>query len=101
MKEKENIYACYNADKQELFCIFRRARDLAKYLQRDYATKRFPASEISKCAHERRRIPASSCLLGFPVAIRIANPAQLELLGNEEVWVKEGYQKPNFRMKCA
>lgn len=81
--------AAYNADKQELVGIFRTHKTIARYFLKD-TYKNY--SGISTALRKKTRLISK---LGFKLALRYANAAQLEILGDEEFVILGDYSQPD------
>lgn len=93
MLQNNRPMAIYNADKKELIGIFQHQISVGKFLFPDgsYNRQRMFGEYV------RRKFKSRATRFPFPVAFRNASDEQVELLGNAEYLLMEGYSSWNKR----
>lgn len=92
-------YSLYNADKKELFAVFKTSRDAAKYALANYRFFKEPTQAIVRAALSKRRFESEETNFSFAIAIRRTQENHLHLIDGSDFWIKEGYPSPNIPHK--
>ena len=83
--------AIYNAKKKELIGIFRYKVSVARYIYKNYNCDK--NHYIEYCLKRNGRI-IKDLVFDFKVALRYANELQIDMLGNREYIILNGYYSP-------
>lgn len=90
--------AAYNCDKQELIGVFESIPSARRYLYKHDVNLKLKKSLVNKIQFKSK---LKDTFLGFPVAIRYANEAQITILNGKEYIILNGYPIPAaYSMKC-
>jgi hypothetical protein len=83
--------AIYNAKKKELIGIFRYKVSVARYIYKNYNCDK--SHYVEYCLKRNGRI-IKDLVFDFKVALRYANELQIDMLGNREYIILNGYYSP-------
>lgn len=83
--------AIYNAKKKELIGIFRYKVSVARYIYKNYNCDK--NHYVEYCLKRNGRI-IKDLVFDFKVALRYANELQIDMLGNRDYIILNGYYSP-------
>jgi hypothetical protein len=92
----EASIALYNTNKKELIGVFRTFAVASRYVFSEASN--WNSNRIWNAYHLRGKLHKNT-IFDFPVAVRIANEKCLELLGNKDIYINDGYPKMSIRKK--
>ena len=88
MLDNNKIVSLYDTEQKKLIGVFNSIELSAKYLFANYREKH--VNRVSNALSRKHKI-IEETIFEFPVAIRIANPIQVKLIGNDACMINHDY----------
>ena len=88
MEDNSRAVSLYDTEKKQLIGVFKSIEISAKYLFTTYNDKK--SARLSHSLSRKHKL-LEGTIFDFPVAIRVANQTQIELLSNKGCYIVEEY----------